>query len=75
MSRHTEYLLIIEYKRNGIHEVLPTYQRNEQEAIKFSTTWSLRLHVEVLSVKRVSQWAIRSGAVLPGEISVLDIFP
>lgn len=71
---HTEYLYILEYKRNGTHTILPIYRRSEQEAVEFSAAWSVRLHVEVIGVKRVSQWVIHSGAALPGEISVPDTY-
>jgi hypothetical protein len=67
---HKEFLFIIEYERNGTRYVLPVYQCSEVRAREYASEWGERIHVEISEVKQVSQWVIRSGAVLVGEITV-----
>ena len=68
--KHTEYLYLVEYERNGTRYVLPIYQIGEEHAIRYANEWGARLHIEIIGVKQASQWVIRSGAVLPGSIEV-----
>lgn len=66
------YLFIILYERQGTLNTLPIYQTDEQSAREYALGWGKRLHVEIREVRRVSQWAIRFGAVLVGEIEVKE---
>ena len=66
--RHTEYLYLVEYERNGTRYVLPIYQIGKEQAIRYANEWGARLHTEIIGVTQASQWVIRLGAVLPGSI-------